>query len=65
MSKSTNPDLLMGGIGSKNMKTERETKNILATFIPDIGKKQMESYKADAKYTVEWVKSGKNPIVYV
>lgn len=55
----------MGGIGSKNMKTERETKNILATFIPDIGKKQMESYKADAKYTVEWVKSGKNPIVYV
>lgn len=45
---------------------ERESESsILATFIHDISKKKMESYKADAEYIVEWVKSGKNLIVYV
>lgn len=45
---------------------ERESESsILASFIPDISKKKMESYKADAEYIVEWVKSGKNLIVHV
>lgn len=45
---------------------ERENERfILETFISDISKKKMESYKADAEYIVEWVKSGKNLIVYI
>ena len=45
---------------------ERENERfILETFISDISKKKKESYKADAEYIVEWVKSGKNLIVYI
>ena len=45
---------------------ERENERfILETFISDISKKKMESYKSDAEHIVEWVKSGKNLIVYV
>ena len=45
---------------------ERENERfILETFISDISKKKMESYKADAECIVEWVKSGKNLIVYI
>ena len=44
---------------------QREVENSLLDYeIADRGKKKIEKYKQDAIYMVDWVKEGKNLIVY-
>lgn len=45
---------------------ERENESLSLAFeIACLGKKKVERYKNDAIYIVDWVKSGKNLIVYL